>query len=547
VTTPDRWGPKWFEELTQLIGELPSYPDDHQAEIRRQVAKDPIGFAVLYFSHHLSNRATGEITFSEVHFEWAKHALRWAEPITQPMQDRQAFIAPRESGKSTWWFMILPIWAAANGYKKFAVAFAHSSGQAEGHLSTLKGELDSNVLLRHDYPDLVVAKRRPGSGVTLADRQGLLHTQRGFVFAAKGADTQVLGLKVGSTRPDLLILDDCEPDESNYSAFQAEKRLSTVTDAIFPLNVYASVVMVGTVTMPGSITHQLVKHAQGVPCEECQLGICWVSSEKIEAHHYRAILTDEDGIERSIWPEQWPITFLKQIRHTRSYGKNYDNDPLAREGSHWLRDDFRIADFPCAKTALFIDPAVTGKKSSDFTGLNVIGFTPRGVTPDLNQTSPAGRRLAMHTRKRLPPGKCLIKYSAGVKMVGKPLANRVSRILADHPEIRVIVIEVNQGGDLWIDVFKDVLCANGDPVKVILHSSKSDKENRFGTALEFFQTGYVFLREHFEMLEGQAVAYPRGQYDDVLDSACQGVNYWLAPDRKVKVRSHETSYLSVVA
>jgi hypothetical protein len=225
----------------------------------------------------------------------------------------------------------------------------------------LKGELDSNVLLRHDFPDLVVAKRRPGSGVTLADRQGLLHTQRGFVFAAKGADTQVLGLKVGSTRPDLLILDDCEPDESNYSPFMAEKRLSTVTDAIFPLNVYASVVMVGTVTMPGSITHQLVKHAQGV---YCGLGTCWVTAEHITAHHYRAIITNDDGTERSIWPEQWPLEFLSSVRHTRSYGKNYDNDPLAREGVFWTRDDFRLDEYPCTRTALFIDPAVTGKKSS---------------------------------------------------------------------------------------------------------------------------------------------------------------------------------------
>src|SRR4249920_1946274 len=77
--TPDRWGPKWFEELATLIGKLPDYPDDVQAEIRRQVGKDPIAFAVLYFSHHLSNRVTGEITFSEVHFEWASHALRRSE------------------------------------------------------------------------------------------------------------------------------------------------------------------------------------------------------------------------------------------------------------------------------------------------------------------------------------------------------------------------------------------------------------------------------------------------------------------------------------
>jgi hypothetical protein len=543
----DHWGPKWFEELGQLVAELPQHPPTVQAEIRRQVAKDPIAFAILYFSHHLQNRITGEITFSEVHFEWARHALTWREPPTYPMQDRHAFISPRESGKTTWWFMILPLWAAANGHKKFAVAFAHSSGQAEGHLSTLKGELDSNVLLRHDFPDLVVAKRRPGSGVTLADRQGLLHTQRGFVFAAKGADTQVLGLKVGSTRPDLLILDDCEPDESNYSAFMAEKRLSTVTDAIFPLNVYASVVMVGTVTMPGSITHQLVKHAQKVYCEDCGLGTCWVTAEHITAHHYRAIATEDDGTERSIWPEQWPLDFLTSIRHTRSYGKNFDNDPMAREGVFWTRDDFRLDDYPCTRTALFIDPAVTGKKASDFTGLAVVGFRPLRPLPAINSTSPQGRQFAYQLKAKRPRGKCLIKYAAGVKLIGQPLVSRVGRILADHPEIRVIVVEVNQGGDLWRETFKDLVCADGTPIKIILHTSKESKDDRFAAALDFWQKGYVAHKDKFEMLTGQAVAYPRGQYDDVIDAACQGVLWWLAPDRRVRVRARETSYLSVVA
>ena len=359
----------------------------------------------MYFAHHLEDPATGEITFSEIHYDWARIAMRWQHPVVEPMEDRNAIIAPRSAGKSTWWFLILPLWAAANGYKKFAVAFAHSSGQAEGHLSTLKHELDTNTLLRNDYPDLVAAKRRPGSGVTLADRQGLLHTAGDFVFAAKGADTQVLGMKVGSQRPDLLILDDVEPDESNYSDFQAEKRLSTVTDAIFPLNVRASVIIVGTVTMPNSITHQLVKVAQGVDDDEER----WVHDERIVPHYYKAIEVDDAGEERSIWPQKWPLEFLKQIQHTRSYAKNYDNDPLAREGVYWTVDDFHYGDFPCTRTALFLDPATTDNARSDFTGVAVVGYSPRTPLPNFNGQSPAGRALARHQLKTAPRGRALIK------------------------------------------------------------------------------------------------------------------------------------------
>ena len=200
----------------------------------------------------------------------------------------------------------------------------------------------------------------------------------------------------------------------------AEKRLSTVTDAIFPLNVYAVVVIVGTVTMPNSITHQLVRHAMNIPCDDCALHKCWVSAEKIEAHHYRAILMNDDGSERSIWPEQWPLSWLQQYRHTRSYGKNFDNDPLAREGIFWTRDDFPVDDFPCVRTGLFIDPAVTVKKTSDFTGLAVVGFAPKPAGLKLAAIHPAGRELAAHLTKHEPPGRALIKYAAGVKLPEKP-------------------------------------------------------------------------------------------------------------------------------
>ena len=50
----------------------------------------------------------------------------------------------------------------------------------------------------------------------------------------------------------MIILDDIEPDASNYSVYQAEKRKSTLINAILPLNLNARVVWSGTVTMEGS-------------------------------------------------------------------------------------------------------------------------------------------------------------------------------------------------------------------------------------------------------------------------------------------------------
>src|SRR6188508_1740994 len=161
-----RWDSAWFARLDAEIADLPFQDDSVASAIRRALATDPVAFAVLYLSHHLKDR-DGRITWSEAHFAWATEALGWAEPVTEPEENRRAIIAPRECGKSTWWFLILPLWAAVNGHSQFAAAFANATSQAEAHLATFKKELDTNPLLNLDYP-LVCEPARRKTGTTLA-------------------------------------------------------------------------------------------------------------------------------------------------------------------------------------------------------------------------------------------------------------------------------------------------------------------------------------------------------------------------------------------
>jgi len=520
-----RWDAGWHRRLQALIADLAFRPIHDQAPIRRALARDPVAFAILYLRHHLKDR-DGNMSFSEAHYAWASHALTWADgPPVRPMQDRHAFIAPRECGKSTWWFLILPLWAAANGHVRFAAAFAHSASQAELHLKTFRAELDNNALLRYDYPDLCQSKRKPSSGATVSDNAGMLVQRSGFVFAARGADSATLGMKVGPFRPDLLLLDDVEPDEASYSKDLAVKRLGTIVDAIFPLNVYARVVMAGTVTMPGSIIHQLVKAAAGQEAEP------WVAEQEIQAHHIHPIIRDDDGVERSVWPEKWPLDFLNKIRHTRAYAKNYDNDPMSREGMYWLKQDFRYGrlDAP-TRCMLVVDPAVTARKTSDYTGLAVV----RWQGPELLN----GSRVP--TKQR--PGTCEITWSIGVKLTGAPLRQYVAeQVLPRFENIRYILVETNQGGDLWAAT-GGVL--HGLGVRVGTHWASESKEVRFGRELDHWQRGRVLHAVAMPMMEEQAIGFPRHAYDDVIDAAVAGVHYFLTrPYKTTKVTERSEVYV----
>jgi hypothetical protein len=529
-THDHHWTPAWHQSLDLELSKLPTQPPYVQAAIRRALGKDPIAFGIIYFGHHLRD-TVGQMSFSEIHYEWASLALQWDRtnlPPLEPQEQRDAIVGPRESGKSTWWFLILPLWAAANEHKKFAAAFADTATQAEAHLLTMRTEMDANPLLQHDFPLLTRPTKRR-SGGTVADRGGMIHMASGFVFAAKGMDSGMLGMKVGTLRPDLLIFDDIEPDEKNYSADVAEKRLGTLLDACLPLNIRASVVMVG---MPGSIMHQCVKAARGTEVED------WIADEKLRCHYYPAILHDDEGEPRSIWPQKWPLSWLLSIRHTRSYAKNYENDPMAREGVYWVRSDFRIGDLTgCTKTALFIDPAVTSKKTSDFSGLCVASYRPAESVP-----IPTGRR---HPTTREPlfrhrttvPSQVVIRYSRGVKLTGQHLKDFVvSKVLPAFPKIRVIFVESNQGGDLWQDIFGDI-----PGIQVVQHNSSTSKEVRFGEALEFWQRGRVHHSQHWDRLEEEAVGFPKAANDDTVDAACSAVRYFLLPDASSPVDVMEMS------
>lgn len=513
-----RWDAAWHQRLEREIGDLPFQKFHVRSAIRRRLAQDPIACALIYFRHHLKDQH-GNVTFSEAHYEWARIALQWAEPTTEPQQCRDAVIAPRETGKTTWFFLILPMWAAINGCRKFCVAFADTTGQAETHLSTFKRELDENALLRADHPDLCTpAKRR--SGMAIADRQGMLHARNGFTFAARGIDASSLGLKVDAVRPDLLILDDVEPDEASYSPTLAVKRLGTITDAVFPLNIYAAVVMVGTVTMPGSIMHQLVKYAAGRDTEP------WIADQKIRVHHHLPILRDDQGRERSLWPEKWSLTWLMTIRHTRSYQKNYANDPLARDSLYWLKTDFRYSrPENVTRTMLVIDPAVTARRTSDFTGVCVGSWAPA-----------EGRSTRDH------PGKVWIREALGVRLTGAPLRTFVAeKILPRFPEIRYILVETNQGGDLW---WKPGGVLYGLGVKVGSHWSSESKEVRFARELDHWQRGHVEHEREFATLEEQCIGFPNHAYDDVADAAVALVSFFLtAPYKKVKVSTRTEVYV----
>lgn len=483
---------------------------DAAAALRVEMTRDdPVLFALVYLRRHLVNPATGLVTLSRVHLAWAETAKTWIEPQREPFADRRAEVAPREMGKSTWWFLLLPMWAAAHGHARFAAAFADTDTQAQTHLATFKAELDGNRLIREDFPLLVEPKTR-GRGSVMADRVSLYHAASGFVFAAAGMDSSNLGMKVGDRRPDLIILDDIEPHEARYSGALAEKRLLTLREAILPLNIYAHVILVGTVTMQGSIVHQIVKRARGEYDEgDPNDATVWVEEERIAARHWLPIVTLPDGERASIWPAKWPLSFLESIEHTRSYAKNYLSSPLGADGDYWTLDDFHplTAELNAAITheVISVDPAVTTNASSDFTAIAAVGWA-RSVN-----------RCAVYEARAIKVGPDDIRLAV-LRFVERAI---------ERGHAVIVIVEANQGGDLWLRILHDM------PVRVKPYPAGTASKNvRAASALDHYNRGRVEHAPGLREAEGQMAAFPRAPHDDLVDAVGAGVRYFLDRSKK---------------
>ncbi|MFJ8857243.1 hypothetical protein ACIRD8_02310 [Streptomyces sp. NPDC102451] len=526
----------------------------------RQTKNNPLLFAILYMRHHITNEA-GVISLSEFHLALCEYAKAWVDKPRKERESRDSFIAPRNGGKSTWLFTILPMWGAAHGHITFVAAFADSAAQAEEHLQTFKTELENNKALRQDFPDLctpLVGKRK---NTAIAQSRDQIRQANGFIFVAKGADSKTLGLKIDNVRPNLILFDDIEPQEANYSENEAIKRRGTVLNAILPMNIYARVVFAGTTTMPGSVIDQMRMveekarewqesefpgipgefeghHKSGTKVIRSELPISttlsntenlkkldpefydsldpdlrWVLDENIRVHYFPAIVKGEDGSERSLWPEFWSMEFLDSIRGTRSFQMNFMNRPVSLDAAYWQDKDIQIGK-PAGygNTLLVVDPAVTTKKRSDYTGIAVIS---RGLDEN-------GK----------PQEALYVRYAEQHKVSPGPELRDLVTSLCERYGAKVVYVESNQGGDVWKSVF------DGIPAKLRLERAVGAKELRATHALDFYQRGKVFHEAHFDTLTTQMYAFPKVQKDDVVDAVCSGVLYFFGkPQVQVSIKA----------
>lgn len=200
---------------------------------------------------------------------------------------------------------------------------------------------------------------------------------------------------------------------------------------------------------------------------------------------------------------------MNAIRHTSSFKLNFENDPLGAAGLLWQPGDIRYADFPCdVGTYISVDPIVSkGNLKSDLTGVAVVG-------------------IASATDQ--DPMRALVKLAVGVRMTGKDLKLYLEGVMKSFPEATCLLVETNQGGDLFKEVFEDLR------IRTVTYKASENKEVRAGRLLQLYQyrpNPLVYHLDRFHQAETEMFTYPN-MGDDITDAIGGAVLRSLKPEKR---------------
>ena len=283
---------------------------------------------------------------------------------------RDALIAPRKFGKTTQINLAYPLWCIAYHKKRFILVIGESSGAAEGNLSSLTQEVETNELLQEDFPHLKPAMDRRGQSVKWTDRQ-LVFSDHSTVMA-KGMGSRMRGVKYRDMRPDLAIVDDPESPETADTFLKRRKHKRWFGGTFLGLGADDwDIFVIGNLPHHDALIADLVKDPEWNGRLYRAINIPKRENERYPIGNRRS-----DG--SPLWPAVWSHEKLEKYKKepnvgTLGFAREMMNDPREEEDKPFNPLEFTYFDYteeyrrsrPFVMTATAVDPA-GGQKEHEF-------------------------------------------------------------------------------------------------------------------------------------------------------------------------------------
>jgi predicted phage terminase large subunit-like protein len=489
---------------------------------RRSILRDFEMFRQYYFPHY------NKLPDAEFHTEM----VQLLSKITTERGQKCAIAAPRGSAKSTIINLQYIIYCICYKIDEFIVTISNTSDQATGFLTNIKQELESNLRLIQDFPDICEIDRKPGPPRWT---QKEIITRNGVKVLALSPGQQIRGRRNKEHRPSLIILDDVEADESLQTPENFYKLHDWLTKSVLKVGTATTnIVYIGTIHHYSSLLAQFTStdSHSGWYKRVYRSVISWSShpelwEEWVKIYNHFESHEDEHGPESAkrffeankeamlegtkvFWEASksyYDLMVMREQDGPVSFDSEMQNEPVNPrdchfnlEEIHYWDDKFKDEDelmrsIPDYNRMIFgaCDPSMGkhrghGDYSAILTGVVDIGNKTMYV-------------LTADIERRLP-------------------SKTIDDILSHHERYNFFKFgfESNQFQEYMADRLAEKSQEQGNFLDVIQIAHSTYKVARIEALQPMVKNGMIkFSRRHTTLLE-QMKYFPKGQHDDGLDA-----------------------------
>jgi len=410
-----------------------------------------------------------------------------AELLELINQDTNVGIAaPRGHAKSTVVNLIYISWCILTQRHHYIISISDTYSQSVGFVNTLRQEFEDNSVIKWLYGDL--------RGKMWQD--GKFETSTGVMVQARAYGMKIRGLKYRQYRPELLLFDDLENDESVQSIEQREKLKKWFTRAALPaLAKNGRAVIVGTILHGDSLLMNIIN------CNGEFGG--WLTKL------YKALNEDDKGNEYSLWPQMYTVDELHDMRDNPNnpnykgslvFAQEYQNEPIDEMDAIIRKAWIDIVKWQPLKELIIrrgfaCDPAISKKDTADFFA-KVRGYSFWVIEPETNI-----KELHVMITKI---GNDKLSFGEGIKEVNS---------WAKEKKTDFIGIE----GIIFQSAYKSSL--GGLPIVPL--TPDKDKRRRTIAVSKFFEGNRVHFKAGIPNLQlaiDQLTHFPSVKHDDMVDA-----------------------------
>jgi len=263
-----------------------------------------------------------------------------------PKHKRLVIAAPRGFAKSTIISRFYPIWLALFEKAKDITIISASETLAVGFLRDVKREIEHNPLIQSIWGD-VRSDKWSESHIIL---------KNGVNIRARGAGGQIRGF-----RPDVIILDDIETDES----VRSEDQRRILKDWLFKaclntLTPEGQFIIIGTIIHPLSVLADLL-----------------AIDNRWEKRKFRAYKDGVQEVGHELWKDLWGHDKLQQRKReigSFAFSSEFMNEPISEETAPIKDSQIRYwAELPRNYNAVIaVDPAYSEENDADWKTASLI-------------------------------------------------------------------------------------------------------------------------------------------------------------------------------